>query len=282
MKRIFTLCIAICTFMTGFAQKDSTAKNAPDTIKIGGMVIIRDKNSKPDKDNDENRGLRITTRHNNGKRSNISTNWWIVDLGFSNWNDNTNAASAAAQAFAGGAYAGNSEWTKLRTGKSRNVNIWFFMQRINLIQHAVNLKYGLGLELNNYHFDEEKVRFSKNPTIVTLDANLTGARKNKLAADYLTLPMMLNFNFTPNRHRSFGFSAGVSAGYLYSSRQKTKVGGSIDKTKDDFDLKSWKISYVGELLLGPIKLYGSYALKNMWSKGLDMTPYTVGFRISSW
>ena len=50
MKRIFSLCIGICTFMTGFAQTDST-KAAPDTIKVGSMTIIREKGSKPEKAN---------------------------------------------------------------------------------------------------------------------------------------------------------------------------------------------------------------------------------------
>jgi hypothetical protein len=264
--------------MTGFAQTDTTAKTAPDTIKIGGMIIIREKGSKPDKD--ENRkGLHITSRRNNEKPSNVSTNWWIVDLGFANYNDNTNYAGAAAQAFAPGS---NEDWLKLRGGKSRNVNVWFFMQRINMVKRVVNLKYGVGLELNNYFFEDTRVKFSKNPTLISMDATLKDARKNKLAADYLTVPMMLNFNFTPDRHKGFGFSAGVSAGFLYSARQKTKMDGDIDKTKGDFNLERWKLSYVGELLLGPVKLYGSYAFKNMWEKGLDQTPYTVGFRISSW
>jgi hypothetical protein len=55
-----------------------------------------------------------------------------------------------------------------------------------------------------------------------------------------------------------------------------------EKIRNDFDLKPWKLSYVGELLLGPVKLYGSYALDNMWDKGLDHTPYNVGFRLSNW
>lgn len=283
MKRIFTLCVTLCTLMTGFAQTDSTVKQAPDTIKIGGMVIIREKGSQPDKeDNKERRGLRITTRKNSDKPSNISTNWWIIDLGFSNYVDNTDPSSAAAQAFAGEAYDGNPEWAKLRAGKSRNVNLWFFQQRINLVKHAVNLKYGLGLELNNYFFEDTRVKFEKNPSQISWDPALDDAKKNKLAADYLTVPIMINFNFTPKRQKGFGFSAGVSAGYLYSARQKTKMDGDIDKTRSDFGLERWKLSYVGELLLGPVKLYGSYAFKNMWEKGLDMTPYTVGFRISSW
>ena len=280
MKKIFTLCIVICTMMTGFAQTDTTAKPAPDTIKIGGMVIIREKGSQPEKDEDRKGGFRITSRKNRDKPSNISTNWWIVDLGFSNFSDNTvYGPGTAANVIAPGS---TEDWFKLRGGKSRNVNIWFFMQRINMIKHAVNLKYGVGLELNNYHFDDTKLRFAKNPTLITLDPALADAKKNKLAADYLTVPVMLNFNFTPNRNKGFGFSAGVSAGFLYSARQKTKMDGDIDKLKSDFDLERWKLSYVGEILLGPVKLYGSYAFKSMWDKGLDQTPYTVGFRISSW
>jgi hypothetical protein len=279
MKRIFTLCIALCTMMTGFAQTDTTVKPAPDTIKIGGMVIIREKGSKPEKDEDS-KTFRITSRRNRDKPSNISTNWWIVDLGFSNFVDNTvYGAGTAADEIAPGS---SEDWFKLRGGKSRNVNIWFFMQRINMIKHAVNLKYGVGLELNNYHFDDTRVRFEKNPTKISLDQGLADAKKNKLAADYLTVPLMLNFNFTPDRNKGFGFSAGISAGFLYSARQKTKMDGDIDKLKSDFDLERWKLSYIGEILLGPVKLYGSYAFKSMWDKGLDQTPYTVGFRISSW
>lgn len=279
MKRIISLCIAACLFMTGFAQTDST-KNAPDTIRIGGMMIIRDKNSKDDKDQD--REPRIRARRNNERRSNSSIHWGIVDLGFSNYSDNTNPASAEAQSLAGNAYAGNPEWAHLRSGKSRNVNIWFFMQRINVIKHVVNFKYGAGLELNNYHYDDTRVLFTKNPTKIGFDPDLDRAKKNKLAADYLTVPVMLNFNFTPGRKKGFGLSAGVSAGFLYSARQKIKEGGHIEKTKGDLGLERWKLSYVGEVLLGPIKIYGSYAFKSMWEKGLDQKPYTVGIRISSW
>ena len=73
-------------------------------------------------------------------------------MGFSGFNDKTDYASAEAQAFAPGS---TEDWFDIKSGKSRNVNIWFFMQRLNLINHVVNLKYGLGLELNNYFFDDE-------------------------------------------------------------------------------------------------------------------------------
>lgn len=267
------MCLATAVFTTGFSQEE---KN--DTLRIGSITIIKKAGNKDRDTITEDRKYEIPNHKR--KPENVSTNWWIVDLGYAGFNDNTvYGPNTAADQFAPGS---NEDWFDLRAGKSRNVNIWFFMQRLNMISHVVNLKYGVGLELNNYRFDDERIRFQKNPTLISLDNTLKEARKNKLAADYLTVPIMLNFNFTPELKKGFGFSAGMSAGYLYSARQKTKVGDDKDKLHNDFDLKRWKLSYIGELLLGPVKLYGSYALDNMWDKGLDQIPYTVGFRLSNW
>lgn len=276
MKKILFAAMAFSLAMPAIAQTDTTKQEKADTIKIGGMVIIK----RGDKsDTTRNRNISISNRNRNRKNANVTTNWWIVDLGFANYSDNTNYSSVATQAFAPGT---NEESFNLRTGKSVNVNIWLFMQRLNLIKQAVNLKYGLGVELNNYRFDDERISFQRNPTLIILDPALKDVKKNKLAADYVTLPLLLNFNFTPNRSHGFGISGGVSGGYLYSSRQKIKQGDDKDKTHDDFNLRKWKLSYIGELNLGPVKLYGSYAMKSMWEKGLDQTPYSVGLRLSHW
>ena len=280
MNRILLVCVAACLFTTGFAQTDTTGKKETnDTIRIGGMIIVKKAGTNEREIITGDRTVKIPSRNRDKENENVTTNWSILDIGYSGFNDQTNYSSLEAQAFAPGS---TEDWFDLRGGKSRNVNFWFFMQRLNVIKHVVNLKYGLGLELNNYFFDDERIRFQKNPTLITMDNNLKDAKKNKLAADYLTVPMMLNFNFTPNRKNGFGFSGGISAGYLYSARQKTKMGGDKDKVRNDFDLKQWKLSYIGELNLGPVKLYGSYAFETMWDKGLDQTPYNVGFRLSNW
>lgn len=276
MKRTLLALIALSGAMTCLAQ-DSTAKDKVDTIRVGGMIIIKD--HKGDDGEKRNHDI-IISNHHKKKSSNISTNWWIFDLGFANVKDQTNYAAAMTSGFVDNSI--NKDQLDLRTGKSVNVNVWFFMQRLNVIKHVVNLKYGLGLELNNYRFDNESVRFTKNPTTISLDPDLKNADKNKLAADYITVPFMVNFNFTPGNNKGFGFSAGVSAGYLYSARQKIKDNGDKKKLHGDFDLEKWKLSYIGELNLGPVRLYGSYAMNNMWSKGLDQTPYTVGIRFSHW
>ena len=272
MKRILLLGIMSCFVVAGVAQTEPAKDTIPqaDTIRVGGMIIIR---KGDDREVKRDREVRIPRRRQN---SNVSTNWWIMDIGFSNFDDRTNYASAETQAFAPGS---TEDWFDTRAGKSRNVNLWFFMQKLNVVKHVVNLKYGLGLELNNYHFEEDIV-FQKKPTLIVMSAD--DFKKNKLAADYLTVPMMINFNFTPNKHNQFGFSAGISAGYLYSARHKTKDGDDKIKTRSDFELNRFKLSYIGELLLGPVKLYGSYAFENMWDKGLNQVPYNVGFRLSNW
>ena len=278
MKSILLVCVAACVFSTGFTQTDTTIKKETnDTIRIGGMIIIKKPGSE-DREikNGDNYTVRIPKRRT---PQNLTTNWWIIDMGFSGFNDKTVYASAEAQAFAPGS---TEDWFDIKSGKSRNVNIWVLMQRLNLIKHVVNLKYGIGLELNNYFFDDERIRFQKNPTLVVMDNNIKDAKKNKLAADYLTVPLMLNFNFTPERRNGFGFSAGVSAGYMYSARQKVKISDDKFKVHNDFDLEDWKLSYVGEINLGLVKLYGSYAFQSMWERGLDQTPFNAGIRFSNW
>jgi hypothetical protein len=273
MKKKFLLIAALCISLSSFAQTDTTGKNnnnQSDTIHVGNMVIVRDGRN----DNDS---IIVHTHYhhrNYYKPSNITTNWIVLDFGYTNYNDKTNYPSS---------FNANStrDWFKLRTGKSVDVNIWLFMQRLNVYKHVVNLKYGLGIELNNYRY-ETNIKYLTNPTEVIMDT--ISYSKNKLAADYVTVPLMINFNFTPSRKDGFGISVGISAGYLYSSRQKL-ISSEFGKRKyfNSFDLNPWKISWIAEAQLGPVKLYGSLATQSMFnSSGPDQVPYTFGIRLSNW
>ena len=282
MKRVIVLLAGICMAVTGLAQVDST-KQEGDTIKVGNMIIIK----KPGDSNDEeyrkrDRQKEAKTYYRSRKRSPITTNWGIVDLGFTNYSDKTDYLSTAIQDPTTGFAPGtDKDDFKLRATKSTNVNIWIFMQRFSLIKNVVNLKYGMGIEMNNYRYTKPLKYYTDPITQIKLD-NSTEYKKNKLAADYLTVPMMLNFNFAPRRENGFGFSVGGSVGYLYSSRQKTITEADGKRKKhDDFDLRPWKISYIAELSLGPVRLYGSLATESMFEKGLNQTPYTVGFRLDN-
>ena len=281
MKRLTLLLATAVICLSATAQKD--------TIRIGGMIIVKDgkrqgKNDKKDKKDKD---------YSPKKRRNVSTNWGIVDLGFSNYEDKTNYGTAGSYLVNRPGYPGlDKNDFKLRTGKSINVNVWIFMQKLNLIKHHVNLKYGIGFELNNYRY-KSSISYRENGPIPYTTGNTNAPfifrdsisfAKNKLAADYLTVPIMLNFSSHKNSDKKGIYvSVGVSAGYLYSQRNK-QVSDERGKkrNKGEYDMEKFKLSYIAELGLGPIRLYGSYSPNSIYEKSLDMRPYTVGFRFSNW
>ena len=292
MKKTVLGFLGILFAFTCMAQMDSVqVQRKSDTIRIGGMIIL--KKGDP---NDKKRVTVTVGNRRHEKSSNISTASWIIDLGFANWVDNTNYASAITGDYLlnnfGTPSIGENDF-KLKTIKSVNVNIWFFMQRLNLIKHYVNLKYGLGLELNNYRFKSalslsesglNPYNPSQNINHAFIFRDTINFSKDKLAADYVTIPFMLNFRTNPNySDKGLSFSAGVSVGYLYDSRNK-QISHERGKLKNhgDFDLEKWKFSYIAELGLGPAHLYGSYSPNSIFEKGLNFMPYNVGIRLSNW
>ena len=288
MSKLFTL-IAMVIFCTAAnAQEDSTKKESSqiDTIRVGNMIIIKDK-SKAGNDKSD-------TRVYMGQKkivSNVSTNWAIFDFGIANYDDQTNYSSTGGYLFnrPGTTPLGKGDFD-LRDGKSININIWFFMQRLNLIKHYVNLKYGLGLELNNYLYNSHISYLQSNPFVPGQEAYPVIFRdsilfsKNKLAADYITIPFMINFSSNPAyENRGLSLSVGISTGYLYNSRNK-QISDERGKLKNegDYDLERFKFAYIAELGMGPVRLYGSYSPYSMYEGGLNMRPYAVGIRFSNW
>lgn len=94
---------------------------------------------------------------------------------------------------------------------------------------------------------------------------------------------MVNINTSPGRKKGLSLSAGVSAGYLVGSRNKQISGErGKTKTKGNFDLEQFRIAYIGELGLGPVRLFGSYSMRPLHEQGLKQYPYSLGIRFSNW
>ncbi len=284
MQKLYLLIAALCITTFSLAQAD-TAKKENDTIIVGGMIIIKTPGEKGSDFPDERKRIHFDIKSKK-KYSKISTNFLVLDLGFNNINDKTNYSSPAVQQLFDPAGSGNEDWFDLRNGKSINVNIWFFMQRLSLSKNVLNLKYGLGIEMYNFRYSQP-LRLDTdlaNSYLFYLDKSRNYS-KNKLATDYLTVPVMLNVDFTPKKRNSssFGLSAGASFGYLYSSRQKfvTSEDGK-NKEHNNFDLEKFRIAYIAELQLGPVRLYGSYTSKSIFKNEINQVPYAIGLRFSNW
>lgn len=290
MKALLFMVAVLCTAGKSFAQTDSSAKKI-DTVKVGNFIIVKKpkttnnsaSNSKQYADMDA--VLKVVRKPT--KNKNISTNWWIVDIGFANMRDNTNYGFAQAGSYFKQFRAQDGPVTKdsyrLNTGKSSNVNLWFFMQKLNISKHVLNLKYGLGLEMYNFRYDT-KLSYAKDPQPYVFNDSV-GFTKNKLYAGYITVPLMLNVNTTPNKRNGFSFSAGISAGYLVGSRNKQiSSERGKDKLKGDFNMEPIRLAAIGELGIGPVRLYGSYSLNKLQKDitRMEQFPYTIGIRLSTW
>ena len=283
MKKVHLLMMGgVLLCLTGMAQTDTTQqeKPTPDTLRVGSIIII--KNGRENKTEDANQSNRPI--HRSRWKNKVSTNWLVADLGFANHNDKTNYGSTEAQSFVHGATlakpAAESDFT-VKTG-SFNFNLWLFMQRMSLYKQVVNLKYGAGIELYKYYY-KSNIRYIEGSDPYVERQNIS-FKRNKLAFDYVTVPLMLNINPNPG-HKNGGInvSAGISAGYLYGARNKQKSDAfGKQKFAGDFNLERWKLAYIAELGLGPVRLYGSYAITPLHQYGVDQHPYAVGVRFSSW
>ncbi len=296
MKRHYFLSAFFCALATiTFAQKPSTNDSAEikkhnDTIRIGSIIIIK----KHKKSNSDSSVSVISDNANSNNKHNRSTNYFVLDIGFANWDDQTNYTNAIGTVFSKpGSPTFSADDMKLSAGKSANVNIWLFIQKIPLIKRNVNLKYGLGIEFNNYSFRSTVSLKEGGPLPYSVANTITNAAfvfrdsisfsKNKLNLKYLSVPFMLNFSTTKQKGKpTISASFGVSAGYLIRQRNKQSSNErGRQKNQGDYDLQRFKLSYIAEIGLGRIKLYGSYSPKSIFEKGLDIRPYSLGLRFSN-
>ena len=232
MKKIYLLATLCAIVTASYAQKEPAKKDTlyspvyNDTIRVGSILIIK-KNKKAK--GDTSTIIAVVKKTNPRK----STNYLIFDVGFANFNDNTNYANTGSFVVnKPGTPAFNTSDLKLKNSKSININIWLFMQKYALVKNNVNFKYGFGMELNNYRF-RSPISFKEKGIIPYSGGQQTNTpfvfkdsisfSKNKLAADYLTVPLMLNLATTKKPGKAnLSASFGVSAGYLYSQRDKQK------------------------------------------------------------
>jgi hypothetical protein len=279
----------------GKITKDTFLSVNEDTVKLGRLNIIKSQDSSHKKDwesmveDGDFDNTHITIERAPKKLKNVTTKWFDIDLGYANYRDET-VDIAYLMLYPGlpynlpyNKYWVNSNSLKLDNRKSSNFNIWIVQQKLNLYQHKINLKYGVGFEMFNFRF-EQPVSFRSEPgkTVFMDDVNFT---KNKLFVKYLTVPVQLNFQPNPYSRKGFYASIGLSAGYLVDSRNK-QISAERGKQKYDgnFDLNNWRFATIGELGIGGIRLYGSYGSINLFDKNqthFSFFPYAVGLRFSN-
>ena len=285
----------IINITDGKIKKDTFLSVNEDTVRLGRLNIIKsqDKNNKKDwqsmiEDGDFD-NTNISIERAPKKLKNVTTNWFSFDLGYANFRDQSDQMvylMGIPSTYPGlpyNKYWVNSSNLKLDNRKASNFNIWIVQQKLNVYQHKINLKYGVGFEMFNFRF-EQPVSFRNEPgkTVFMDDVNFT---KNKLFVKYLTVPVQLNFQPNPYNRKGFYASIGLSAGYLVDARNK-QISAERGKQKYDgtFELNNLRFATIGELGIGGVRLYGSFGSINLFDKNksnLTLFPYAIGLRFSN-
>ena len=247
-----------------------------DTVHIGMVTIIQCR----DCGSEGKTSVSLGNQKKKNELTNVDFSWFGFDLGINSFVDKSAYGSPEVNDFVqlgSGHPEATEELFSLRGIKSVNVNIWPLLLKVNLVHHVLNLKTGIGIEMNNYRYTKNVTYVNEtDKTHITLtDQTL---KKNKLFTEYLTIPVLLNLNTNPHRNsRAFRLSAGPTFGLLIKSRtkQKSDAEGKV-KNNDPFNLENFRTGARAEIGYGPINFYGAYSFTPIHKYGLEQYPFSIG------
>jgi hypothetical protein len=270
------------------AKRDTTfTKNDTTTIRIGHLKIkINPKAIQVTRD---------SSVHKIKKPKMVENNWLGLDLGLCNLYQTVESVPQIKP---------NTPFS-LRQSKCINVKLYLIQQRVNLYQHKVNFRWGLGLNWNNYRFkNSQNISLLTDQTDGTVYTQLDTVQysKNKFVTKFITVPLMIELKLgKKNSWKAFSVAAGVEANLLVdawqkqiverSSRNETALknqhGGRQSHYEGDYNLTQFPLNYVMRLGVGKLNFYGTYAISPMFNSSQQanhympkMYPWAVGIQLN--
>lgn len=246
-------------------DKDTLSKEKDD----GAEIVING--------NEFNLNLGKQDKEDEGIES-LQADYLVFDLGFNNYLSDGSTD-----------LPDQYDFLELRTGKSVNTKLTLVKVGVGLFDHHVSILSGLGIDWNNYRFNNNTVLTSSGADTLSTRTFSDGFKKYKLLTQYGFIPLELRFDTKPeNSSESFHFAVGGRFGYLIHAHTKVKMGdGDKSKDFDDFNLRKYKLGGVIRLGFGKyISLYANYDFTSLFQDdvGTDLNPVALGITINgfSW
>ncbi len=299
MKYFLTLLMIYAAAVIGYAQTDTTQSTA-DKIIEGNKVKIILKEKQVVKINTEGKdtlvnrveSINIVTKgrderevdkpdseDNDAEHSDfIETKWNSFQLVYNN------ALNSGARFEPDANYANMG----IDARKSINVSWQIVTQAMNIYKDNIRLVYGIGIDINNYRFNENVdldvpliLGAPTAPLVTAISTN--NYKKNKLVTQYLTMPLLLKLS--PKNNNDYVYiSGGANFGYLIGSHQKQvwkDNGKKKNKKEDDFNLEQFRLGYEVQFGYKDVVLFGKYFPKSMFKENLgpDLRTVSIGILI---
>lgn len=173
-------------------------------------------------------------------------------------------------------------------GKSGSFAWNVFQYSVGFNSRHIGFVTGAGFLWNNYRFEDSRMtpiaEDGKFVPTVNEDPNRF-YDKSKLTVSYFRIPLLIEYTNARKYWRNFHASVGAIAGVRMCTwtKQLYKVQGQSGteraKTKGDFYVNPFRVDLVSYVGIGPLNVYFSYALTDLFlkDKGPQVTPFAFGF-----
>ena len=216
-------------------------------------------------DNDRNKGSRADRKKS--KKVMDDRSGLEFSIGYNGWLENGSTALSLPN--------NNLE---LINSKSTNVNL-AYVDYFRIYKNYIQFSAGIGIDWNNYRFAKNVTLTPRADSMQTTIDNINYS-KNKLMANYVTVPLQLHFATKPLRNgERLELAGGVELGYLLNGRQK-QISEEKGKQKidDDYNLADLRLGYMLHASYGSTgiyaKVYPNSAFKP--SQGPDLNTFCIG------
>jgi hypothetical protein len=265
---ILTLVISVLV-MEVFSQekKDTSTINLNSNCKI---LIITDKNN-----NDTvNVEIGDTIKH---KKKKYKGHWAGIEFGLNGYRNVNNSMTLNA----------GDKFMALNQTKSWFFNLNFAEINIGIYKKHIGFTSGLGLQLCNYRLKSKNNILIGDSSSLIYYQDTINYQKNKLVVNYLTLPLLIEFNIPVNNKKDkFFFNFGVIGALRIGSHTKEvfELNGEKQKQKqrNDYHLSALKYDLTTRIGYNNLSLFVNYGLSTFLNKneGPELYPWSAGLGFS--
>jgi hypothetical protein len=138
-----------------------------------------------------------------------------------------------------------------------------FGKEAEIIKDRLRLAAALGFQFESYAFDKN-IRLTDEPTLQGIEDTIRDYRNNTLNANYVTLPVVLQFNTKRNLEKAFHIAVGAVVGYRIGSNMTYKWSEDgrrqRERLRNDYALEPYRLSAIAQVGIGSAMIWAQYDL----------------------
>lgn len=249
-----------------------------DTIGEDEIEIKEKEIDAEDESESSNKEININFGRSNHRSKNSLIRVGMLDLGISSYLAEDGGLDMPDEL----------DYMDQRLFRSVNVGIHLINLKLGFHKKHATQRFGIstGVKWNIVHYSMEKdynLQKDSPDYESAIDYDVPALKKNRLKANYIQIPVLLEFNSKPFRSsRSLNIGVGYVHQLLLNSNYKYKTeDGTKLKSKGEYNLTKSMGMVEGRLGYGPLNFYVQYGLKDLFQKnnGPELTPINFGVNI---